>query len=265
MQQERNPSTVCQLLTQNQDLQNTKVNSLIDARDFHDPDTASSSGASHVPSQPLNIPGPKTMRCRDSGLPLDTRNSMGTAANVFESRLDREGPSSAFFENSKNLASSSFGFGSGNTREHWKGVRRYPQSSSIPTPRFNQGLGTPLYHTGGTYSQNGVMDYPRYPISELHLGKFPDSLEFQSWKVNFKTEVCANSVLPQITMHWIKEFEIVKSIDDLMTSQSITERRDFFDNEVLDAKIASAMKKITSRVHCRRRVSVEEQRAQEYD
>ena len=53
--------------------------------------------------------------------------------------------------------------------EHGRGVRRDSQSSSTPTPRFNQGLGTlnPWYHYGGTYSQNGVMDYPRYPISEL--------------------------------------------------------------------------------------------------
>ena len=43
--------------------------------------------------------------------------------------------------------------------------------------------------------------------------QFPDSLEFQSWKVNFKTEIRANSVLPQITMHWIKEVEIAKSIN----------------------------------------------------
>ena len=28
-------------------------------------------------------------------------------------------------------------------------------------------------------------------MSELHLGTFSDSLEFQSWKVNFKTEICA--------------------------------------------------------------------------
>ena len=47
------------------------------------------------------------------------------------------------------------------------------------------------------------MDYPRFPISELHLGKFPVSLKFQSWKVNFKAEVCANSVLPQVTLQRI--------------------------------------------------------------
>ena len=41
--------TVSQLLTQIQDLQN-KVNSLSDAREFYDAETASSSGATHVPS-----------------------------------------------------------------------------------------------------------------------------------------------------------------------------------------------------------------------
>ena len=109
------------------------------------------------------------------------------------------------------------------------------------------------------------MDYPRYPVSELHLGNFPDSLKFQSWRVNFKSETCANSVLPQITMHWIKQVEIAKSIDELMTSQSITGRRDFTDFEMLGAKIASALKEIISSVHFRWRVSVDVQRAQQYD
>ena len=51
MQSERNPTAVSQLLTQIQDMQN-KVNSLADAREFYYPETASSSGASHVPSHP---------------------------------------------------------------------------------------------------------------------------------------------------------------------------------------------------------------------
>ena len=45
-------------------------------------------------------------------------------------------------------------------------------------------------------------------------------------------------------MHWIKEVEIAKSIDDLMASQSITGRRDSPDHDVLGAKIASALKKL---------------------
>ena len=52
MQQDRNPSTMSQLLTQIQDLQN-KVNSLNDAREFNNLETASSSGTSHFPQPTL--------------------------------------------------------------------------------------------------------------------------------------------------------------------------------------------------------------------
>ena len=57
--------------------------------------------------------------------------------------------------------------------EHGKGVRRDPQSSSIPTARFDQGVATlnTISHTGGNFSHSGIIDYPRFPISEMHLGK----------------------------------------------------------------------------------------------
>ena len=91
-------------------------------------------------------------------------------------------------------------------------------------------------------------------------------MEYQSFKVNFKTEVCWKSADPYITMHWIEEVEIAKSLDDLMTSQSITGRRDFPDNDMLDAMIASALNRLLAKhIHFWRRVSVEEQRAQKYD
>ena len=111
-----------------------------------------------------------------------------------------------------------------------------------------------------------MMDYPRIPIAELHLGKFPDSMEFQSWKVNFRTEVCTKTADPQITVHWIKKVEIAKSIDELMTSRSIVGRTDFPDIDMLDAMVASALKKLlNTQIHFRKRVSVEEQRAQNSD
>ena len=53
-----------------------------------------------------------------------------------------------------------------------------------------------LNHTGGTYSHSGMMDYPRLPFSELNLGKFRDSMEIQSWKANFRTEVCRRTGRP---------------------------------------------------------------------
>ena len=72
-------------------------------------------------------------------------------------------------------------------------------------------------------------------------------MEFQSWKVSCKTEVCSKSADPHLTIHWIKEVEIEKSIGELMTSRSIMVRTHVFHYDMLDAMIASA-EKIFSRV-----------------
>ena len=34
------------------------------------------------------------------------------------------------------------------------------------------------------------MEAPKYVLSDLYFGKFPDLDDFQYWRVNFKTEVC---------------------------------------------------------------------------
>ena len=141
---------------------------------------------------------------------LDCRSIHGIPSvpqdTFFESLPGREGPSSALFESSRNLASSSCGLTSGNTMEHGRVVRWDPQSSSIPTPRFNQGVATlnPLSYTGGTYFQNGMMDYPRYPISELHLGKIPGlhglsklGSPLQDWSMFRDSRSSSHNVLDQ--------------------------------------------------------------------
>ena len=87
--QQRDPQTVSQLLAQMRESQD-KVNSLSDVREFHDPETAGSSGASHVTSPPLTNPSYRTVPRRDSGLPLETLNLMGIS-DVCERLLAREG------------------------------------------------------------------------------------------------------------------------------------------------------------------------------
>ena len=90
----------------------------------------------------------------------------------------------------------------------------------------------------------------------MHLGIFPDSMEFQSWKVNFQTEVCSKTADPDLTVQWIKEVEMAKSIDELMTSRSNAGRIDFPDYDMPDAMIASALEKLLDRhVPFRRRVA----------
>ena len=111
-----------------------------------------------------------------------------------------------------------------------------------------------------------MMDYQRILVTEWNLGKFPDSMEFQSWKINFRTEVCIRTAGPQVTMLWVKEVEIAESIDELVTSRSITGQPNFPDFEMLDAMTASALKKLlNTQSNFRKRVIVEEQRAQNSD
>ena len=58
---------------------------------------------------------------------------------------------------------------------------------------------------------------------------------------------------------------MTKSIDKLMTSLSIVVLTDFTDFDMLNAMIASALKRLLDKhVRFRKRVSVEEQRAQKY-
>ena len=58
IQEQESESIVNQLMVQLQEIQD-KVNALNDSRESHDPETASSSGLPHVPSQPMSNPSPR--------------------------------------------------------------------------------------------------------------------------------------------------------------------------------------------------------------
>ena len=81
------------------------------------------------------------------------------------------------------------------------------------------------------------------------MEKFHDSMEFQSWEVNFRNEVCTRTADSQITMHWIKY--------ELMTSRSIVGHDEFFDFDLLNSIIPSALKKLFLNMYIdfRKRVS----------
>ena len=205
-----------------------------------------SSGMSHVPSQPSRVPRPRGMLSRDSGLPHDTRNTLGISGNVSESLPAQERISPSLPSDPKNLTSSHWEGVPGIALDREKGLRREPRSSTKPTPRCIRNYETwnPLYHTDRTYSQNCMMEPRRYAISELHFGKFPDPDDVQCWRVNFKAEERVSTPFPQLTTSWIAEVEMARSIDDLTTSQSIEGRRDFPDFVMRDPRIASALRKI---------------------
>ena len=82
--------------------------------------------------------------------------------------------------------------------------------------------------------------------------------------MRFKTEVCTCSQFPTEAVQWIKEVELVDSVDELRSSSS-TRGISMPNFEVLDAVIASALNKIIHNSQFKRRISLEEQKAQKED
>ena len=118
--------------------------------------------------------------------------------------------------------------------------------------------------SGGDSSKNYWADQQRLQISDLHFDKFPTPATFACWKIRFKTEVCTCSQFPKEAMQWIKEVELVDSVDELRSSSS-TRGISMSNFEVLDARIASALNKIIHNSHFKRKISLEEQKAQKED
>ena len=116
----------------------------------------------------------------------------------------------------------------------------------------------------GDSSKNYGADQQRLQISDLHFDKFLTPATFACWKIRVKIVVCICSQFLAEAMHWIKEVELVDSVDDLMSSSSIRgiQMPNF---EVLDARIASALNRIIHNSDFKRRISLEEQKAQKQD
>ena len=118
---------------------------------------------------------------------------------------------------------------------------------TVLNPRFQTGpsAGNSFDPKEGRFSKNYGADQQRLQISDLHFDKFQNQATFACWKIRFKTEVCTCSL-------WIKEVEMVESVDDLKSSRSVkgTHGPDF---ELLDARTASALNKITQNLASRKR------------
>ena len=118
--------------------------------------------------------------------------------------------------------------------------------------------------SGGDSSKNYGADQQRLHILDLHFDKFPTPATFACWKIRFKTEVCTCSQFSTEAMQWIKEVELVDSVDELRSS-SFIRGISMPKFEVLDARIASALNKIIHNSHFKRRISLEERKAQKQD
>ena len=230
-----NQDAIDELTARIQELQK-KVNCMNVPTDLKDAESACS-GLSHVPSQPALFPP-----CRDPGegwglrsrsdKPPDIWNTQGFSGNVF---ANPPASSSSPCPQGINPWISNL---TEDTSPHVTSERQIPDTAL--NPRFQSGpsAGNSFDPKEGRSSKDYGADQQRLQISELHFDKFLTPTTFACWKIRFKTEVCTCSQFPTGAMPWIKEVEMVDSVNDLMSSSSIKgiQMPNF---EVLDARIAS--------------------------
>ena len=144
---------------------------------------------------------------------------------------------------------------------HSSTVEKSENQTPVPDQRCQSGPSAKnsVIPCEGDSSKNYGADQQRLQISDLHFDKFPTPATFACWKIRFKTEVCTRSQFPMEAMHWIKELEMVDSVDDLKSPLSVRGIR-VPDFEALDAKIASALNRIIHNTQFKRKVSLEEQK-----
>ena len=259
-------NTIMELSGRLQELQN-EVNCMNDSKDFQDAESVRS-GNSHVTSQPMLFPKhpvfegmlrPLFVSPRRKEGPPDIWDTPGKSGNVF---ANPQASSSAPYPQELNST--------------WKKTIEEPIHMSTVEksgrPERDQDLRCQsgpsakdsVIFSGGDSSKIYGADQQRLQISDLHFDKFPTPATFACWKIRFKTEVCTCSQFPTEAMQWIKEVELVDSVDELRSSSS-TRGISMPNFEVLDARIASALNKIIQNSQFQRRISLEEQKAQKED
>ena len=225
-------------------LQN-EVNCMNDSKEFQDAESIRS-GNSHVTSRPVSFPPrpiPEGMLrpffvtpSRRDG-PPSIWDIHGIAGNVF---ANPDASSSAPYPQELHQCSSS-----NEEPLHSSTVEKSERQEQNQDMRCQSGPSAKnsVIFSGGDSSKNYGADQQRLQILDRHFDKFPTPVTFACWKIRFKTEVCTCSQFLTEALQWIKEVEIVDSVDDLMSSSS-TRGIQMPNFEVLDARIASALNKI---------------------
>ena len=144
---------------------------------------------------------------------------------------------------------------------HTCGERQIPDT--VLTPWFQPGpsAGNSFDPEEGRFLKNYGADQQWLQISELHFDKFPTLTTFACWMIRFKTEDCICSQFPAEALLWIKEVEMVESVDDLKSSRSIKELM----VQTLTRELLQHWTKLSRIPASRKKVSLEEQKAQKED
>ena len=113
--------------------------------------------------------------------------------------------------------------------------------------------------------KNYGVDQQRLQIPELHFDKFPSPQMFSCWKIRFKTWGVLLFKFTTEAMLWIKEVKMVNSVDDQKSPCSIQRITPFPHFELLHTRTASSLNKTIQNSYFKKKVSLEEQKAQKAD
>ena len=257
--------TILELTAKLQELQN-EVNCMNDSRDFKDAESVRSGQSQRCQSTSVFPPfqDPGGMLSRSLGMP--SRNDKppsicdthGISGNVF---ANLTACSSAPYPQESNPWVSNV---SEHTSPHVMSESQTPNTALDPRCRSGQSARNSFDPGEGRFSKNYGADQQRLQISDPHFDKFPTPATFACWKIRNKTDLCSCPQFPTEAMLWIKVVEMVESVDDLKSSCSMRGiRTPYF--EVPDAKIASAQNRIIHNTRFKKKISLEEQKAQKED
>ena len=101
------------------------------------------------------------------------------------------------------------------TSPHVMSERQNPDTALDPRCQSGPSARNSFDLNEGRFSNNFGADQQRLQISDLYFDKFPNPATYVCWKIRFKTEVCTCSQFHTEAMLWIKEVEMVESVDDL--------------------------------------------------
>ena len=193
------------------------------------------------------------MLSRNNG-PPSIWDTHGISGNVF---VNPQASSSAPYPGGFNPSISNV---TEDTSSHVTSERQSPDTTMDPRCQSGPSARNSFDPYEVRFSKDYGADQQRLQISELHFDKVPTPTTFACWKIRFKTEVYTCSQFATEAMLWIKEVEMVESVDNLKSSRTIrgTPGLDF---ELLNARIASALNKIIQNTRFKKKVSLEEMKA----